>query len=88
MIGICGTCASPAEATAENEGYSDCCNDRIEYGAEAERTVARAKCEHEYVRRPMVGRSWNGSEWVSDKWVEDRCDKCGDEVMVWAEGVA
>jgi hypothetical protein len=37
--GICGTCAQPARATAENEGYSSCCNDRIEYFEEAQDTV-------------------------------------------------
>lgn len=31
MDGWCGTCGEEARATAENEGYSDCCNDRIEY---------------------------------------------------------
>lgn len=40
--GICGTCAQPAHATPENEGYSDCCNDRIEYGAEASDTARQA----------------------------------------------
>jgi hypothetical protein len=33
--GLCGTCCNPAAATFENEGYSSCCNDRIEYGGEA-----------------------------------------------------
>ena len=41
MNGICGTCGREAEATESNEGYSDCCNDRIEYGLEASETVAR-----------------------------------------------
>jgi hypothetical protein len=40
-LGICGTCACEAHATPENEGYSDCCNDRIEYGDEAIETVRR-----------------------------------------------
>jgi hypothetical protein len=71
VIGICGTCARPAEATAENEGYSYCCNDRIEYGAEAEATVARAKCEHEYTSHR------------EGQWRVDECSKCSDEVMVW-----
>ena len=31
MNGICGTCGREARDTAENGGYSDCCNDRIEY---------------------------------------------------------
>ncbi|MGH7164044.1 MAG: hypothetical protein ACREIS_00795 [Nitrospiraceae bacterium] len=26
----CGTCLRPAAVTPENEGYSHCCNDRIE----------------------------------------------------------
>lgn len=26
----CGTCWAPATRTADNEGYSSCCNDRIE----------------------------------------------------------
>ena len=45
MKGICGTCGGNAEATAENEGYSYCCNDRIEYGDEAAETVERVKRE-------------------------------------------
>lgn len=44
--GICGTCANPANATCENEGYSSCCNDRIEYGLEASETVKQANCKH------------------------------------------
>lgn len=79
MIGICGTCAEPAEATAENEGYSYCCNDRIEYGDEAAATVRRANCEHEYERTGERGQSWNGTQWVRDTWVVVRCTKCGDE---------
>lgn len=35
MTGTCGTCGRDAEATPSNEGYSDCCNDRIAYDAEA-----------------------------------------------------
>ena len=27
----CGTCCGIAHPTQENEGYSSCCNDRIEY---------------------------------------------------------
>jgi hypothetical protein len=84
--GICGTCASPATATAENEGYSYCCNDRIEYGEEAAQTVARANCEHDYKRIAETGRSWNGERWIADRWQADRCTKCGDEVFV-DEGV-
>lgn len=30
----CGTCYRIAEANGENEGYSSCCNDRIEYPGE------------------------------------------------------
>lgn len=41
MNGVCGTCGCRAEATEENEGYSDCCNDRIEYGVEAAETKQR-----------------------------------------------
>lgn len=37
--GICGTCLSPAAATYENEGYSFCCNDRIEYDGEAAESI-------------------------------------------------
>lgn len=40
-VGICGTCGEQAAATPENEGYSDCCLDRIEYGMEAAETVQR-----------------------------------------------
>ena len=32
---ICTNCGQPAEYTYENEGYSDCCNDRIERPAPA-----------------------------------------------------
>jgi hypothetical protein len=49
MSGICGTCCSYAAATPENEGYSDCCNDRIEYGAEAIESVRRQVAEYERV---------------------------------------
>jgi len=69
MIGVCGTCARPAEATAENEGYSYCCNDRIEYGDEAAATVARANCEHDYTTTEE-----------SDDFLVDECSKCGDAV--------
>lgn len=44
-LSICGTCARHAEATSENEGYSDCCNDRIAYGEEAAEIVAKARRE-------------------------------------------
>jgi len=29
-ITVCGNCRMPAERTPQNEGYSECCNDRIE----------------------------------------------------------
>ncbi len=45
MTGTCMTCGSDAEATAGNEGYSDCCNDRIAYGAEAEQIKRAALIE-------------------------------------------
>ena len=45
MTGTCGTCGRDAAATAENEGYSSCCNDRIEYGLEAEETRQRVAFE-------------------------------------------
>jgi hypothetical protein len=45
MNGICGTCGREAGATRSNEGYSDCCNDRIEYGLEASETLARMRYE-------------------------------------------
>jgi len=38
-LSICGTCGQDAEATSDNEGYSSCCNDRIEYGNEAAETL-------------------------------------------------
>lgn len=69
--GICGTCAEPAEATGENEGYSYCCNDRIEYDDEARETVAREErernCTHEttkLVRESVAGfdRQWRTVE--------------------------
>jgi len=51
MTGTCGTCGRDAEATAENEGYSDCCNDRIEYDEEAAATKARIREEHDGTQR-------------------------------------
>ena len=45
MDGTCGTCGRDAIATPENEGYSDCCNDRIEYDEEAEQTKRRVALE-------------------------------------------
>lgn len=30
-IDRCGCCLGPAKATPANEGYSDCCGDRIEH---------------------------------------------------------
>lgn len=45
LTGTCGTCGRDATATAENEGYSSCCNDRIEYGDEAAETRARVARE-------------------------------------------
>jgi hypothetical protein len=58
MNGICGTCAQPALATRENEGYSDCCNDRIEYGEEAVETVRRANCPHTNTKPYGEGTNW------------------------------
>lgn len=70
MIGTCGTCGRDAEATAENEGYSNCCNDRIEYGAEAEATKRRLTCKHEHVSPDRQDPEY---------WVE--CDDCGAELL-------
>lgn len=56
MNGICGTCGREAEATSSNEGYSDCCNDRIEYGMEAAETVARCIREAEECIRENTKR--------------------------------
>jgi hypothetical protein len=56
MIGTCGTCGRDADSNASNQGYSDCCNDRIEYGDEAEATkaeIAREKDESVTVELPM-----------------------------------
>jgi hypothetical protein len=47
FFGTCGTCARRAEATQSNEGYSDCCNDRIEYDLEASETRARIIADNE-----------------------------------------
>lgn len=65
MNGICGTCGREAEATSANEGYSDCCNDRIAYGDEAERilreqTVEKA-AESGWPRVELLG-SWGQVE--------------------------
>jgi hypothetical protein len=49
--GLCGTCVRPAHASRENEGYSDCCNDRIEYGDEAR---ASWNDEQAYQRREVA----------------------------------
>ena len=38
-MSYCGCCGQPATGTRENEGYSDCCNDRIVYGKEAIETL-------------------------------------------------
>lgn len=68
--GVCGTCARPAEATFSNQGYSDCCNDRIEYGAEAEQTVRRHNCDHTHVAPDHDDPI---------HWVE--CQDCGAELL-------
>lgn len=75
MKGICGTCACEAEATFENEGYSDCCNDRIEYGLEAEQTVARANCKHTFVTHERNGYDSRGEQVFAG---ESTCSKCGE----------
>lgn len=83
--GICGTCAEPATATAENEGYSYCCNDRIEYGAEALETYAQANCSHE-VTKIETGRDYVAQGSFANptfKWITTRqvvCAHCGQYV--------
>jgi hypothetical protein len=72
MQGICGTCAQPTEATSANEGYSDCCNDRIEYGDEAAQTVKQSKCQH--IHTTPETDSFDGSVWVI-------CNDCGAESL-------
>jgi hypothetical protein len=72
MEGVCGTCAQPAQATAENEGYSYCCNDRIEYGAEAEQTVARANCKH--------AAHGTRVEDAGTAWAVTCCEGCGEVI--------
>jgi hypothetical protein len=70
MTGTCGTCGRDAEATGENEGYSYCCNDRIEYGIEAEETKER-------IRREALGEleCWNCDEWSPPS--STKCTRCG-----------
>lgn len=75
LTGICGTCACPAEATAENEGYSSCCNDRIEYGEEAAETVRRANCAHTTTRvETGTAYGFNGH---TSRYSEVVCAHCG-----------
>lgn len=71
LTGTCGTCGRDATATAENEGYSSCCNDRIEYGEEAAETRAR-------VAREDAGeyQCWNCGNWQAAQ--HDHCLKCGE----------
>lgn len=73
--GICGTCAEPATATYENEGYSGCCNDRIEYGSEALDTVRRANCQHTFVTHERNGYNERGEQVFVD---ERTCSRCGE----------
>lgn len=80
MIGVCGTCARPAEATAGNEGYSDCCNDRIEYGVEAAETVARANCDHAAAGTKIVVEETCGFDRVWTKTKTVVCAGCGEYV--------
>lgn len=57
--GICGTCARAAEATPGNEGYSDCCRDRIEYDAEARQTLTAELAERDDARLVNIFHSWS-----------------------------
>ena len=71
LTGTCGTCGRDATATADNEGYSSCCNDRIEYGDEAEETKQR-------VAREEAGeyQCWECGEWQPAG--NTNCTKCGE----------
>lgn len=73
--GICGTCARPANATAENQGYSNCCNDRIEYGDEARETVAVANCDHSTTKVESVEVCGFDRKWRTVS--ETVCASCG-----------
>jgi endogenous inhibitor of DNA gyrase (YacG/DUF329 family) len=55
--GTCGTCGRDAVANAENQGYSGCCNDRIEYGDEALETKKRIAAEREEDERDEAMRT-------------------------------
>jgi hypothetical protein len=74
--GMCGTCCRRARHTPENEGYSDCCDDRIEYGSEArssweawedERALAEHDCADHAVPYASAGALGHGWE----------CGRCG-----------
>lgn len=76
--GICGTCCQPANATSENEGYSDCCNDRIEYGQEAMESAVRLGCEHTLtVVERGVAFGLNGAR---SRYEDHVCAYCGEYV--------
>lgn len=73
-----GTCGQDARATAENQGYSDCCNDRIEYGDEAAQTRRRTACSHEVVETVTVQVAGFDGRWRTV--TETQCSCCGEEI--------
>lgn len=80
MIGTCGTCGRDAEATQDNEGYSYCCNDRIEYGEEAAETKARIACETKgHVMSAPMQMGAYGFNGTHTTYTAKLCVNCGHE---------